>query len=207
MQKVIAAGTRHVAAGCAAAGAHLVHMSTDVLFDGEHAPYRETDPPSPITAYGNAKAEAEQAVTDLCAGATIIRTSLVYGFDPADPRTLWILDSVRQDRPVTLFTDEVRCPVWVDQLASALLELATVEREGIWHLAGPQPLTRYEFGERLVRFYGLDPAGITPGLSRESGLLRPRDCRLEVTKTQAELRSPLWGVDAVLRHIGSPRLD
>jgi dTDP-4-dehydrorhamnose reductase len=179
-------------------------MSTDVLFDGEHGPYSETDPPSPITAYGSAKAEAEQAVTDLCTDATIVRTSLVYGFDPPDPRTMWILDSVRQGQPITLFTDEVRCPVWVDQLAGALLELASGTKGGIWHLAGPQPLNRYAFGERLLRFHDLDPAGIRPGLSRQSEQLRPRDCRLDVAKARARLRSPLWGVDDVLRHIGQP---
>ena len=202
MQEVIVAGTGHVAAQCAAVGSHLLHLSTDALFDGEHGPYLETDPPSPITPYGKAKAAAEQSVADICPGATIVRTSLIYGFDPPDPRTVWVLDSVRQGQSITLFTDEVRCPVWVDQLASALLELAWTERGGMWHLAGPQPLTRYEFGERLVNLYGLDPAGITPGLSRESGQIRPRDCRLDPGKAQVQLRSPLWGVDRVLRHAG-----
>lgn len=205
MQAVIVDGTRHVAAAAAHAGAHLVHLSTDVLFDGEGGPYAEGDPPHPIMPYGRAKAIAEGVVNATCPEATIVRTSLIYGFRPPDPRTLWVTDSLRQGQPITLFTDEIRCPVWVDQLAAALLELAAGERGGIWHLAGPQAVSRYAFGERLARFYGLDPSGVTPGLSRDSGLLRPRDCRLDISKAQAELSSPLWGVDEVLAHPAAQR--
>lgn len=198
MEKVNVEGTRHVAAAASAAGAQLVHLSSDMVFDGEHAPYRENDPATPITPYGRAKAAAEQIAGDLCPGAAIVRTSLIYGFDPPDPRTVWVTTSLRERQPITLFTDEVRCPVWVKQLAVALLELAEGRREGIWHLAGTQPLTRYEIGERLARAYGLEPAGITPGLSRESGLIRPRDLTLDVNKAEKELQSPLWGMDRVL---------
>lgn len=198
MQEVIVNGTHHVAAGAAAVGARLVHTSTDVVFDGERAPYTEGDPANPITPYGRAKAAAEQIVAGLCPAAAIVRTSLVYSLNPADPRTVWVVESVRQGQPITLFTDEIRCPVWLEQLAAALLELAAGDEGGVWHLAGPQALSRYQFGERLVRACGLDPAGITPGLSRESGQLRPRDCTLDVDKAQALLHSPLWGVDEVL---------
>jgi dTDP-4-dehydrorhamnose reductase len=203
MQSTIVAGTKNVATAVAAVGAGLIHLSTDVIFDGEHAPYAESDPPHPITPYGRAKAQAEGAVAGLCPETAIVRTSLIYGFDPPDPRTRWVIDSVRYGWPITLFTDELRCPVWVEQLAAALLELAAGEPAdiaGVWHIAGPQPLTRYEFGERLARAYGLDPAGITPGLSRESGQLRPRNVVLDVSRAQARLTAPLWSVDQVLAH-------
>ena len=205
MQSVIVDGTRHVASAAARTGARLVHLSTDVLFDGEAGPYAEGDPPNPVTPYGQAKAAAEQIVAEHCPQASIVRTSLIYGFEPLDPRTLWVVDSVRQRQPITLFADELRCPVWVEQLAVALLELASGEHSGIWHLAGPQSLSRYDFGQRLARFYGLDPAGITSGLSRDSGLHRPRDCRLDTSKAQAELALPLWGVDEVLAHVSGRR--
>ena len=201
MRSVIVEGTRHVATAAATVGARLVAMSSDVIFDGENGPYCEPDPPSPVTPYGRAKAEAERIVARLCPEAAIARTSLIYGFDPPDPRTLWVADSLRNGQPITLFTDELRCPVWVEQLAAALLELAGGEGgdySGIWHLAGAQALSRYEFGVRLAHAYGLGSAGITPGLSRDSGTVRPRDCRLEISRAQARLRSQLWGVDEVL---------
>ena len=200
MHPVIVEGTRHVAAAACAVGARLVAMSTDVLFDGEHGPYGEADPPNPVTAYGQAKAEAERIVAELCPQAAIVRTSLIYGFNPPDPRTRWVVDSLRDGQPITLYTDELRCPVWAEQLAAALLEMAGMEEDlgGIWHLAGAQALSRYEFGVRLARAYCLDPAGITAGQSRDSGAVRPRDCRLEAGKARTRLRSPLWGVDKVL---------
>lgn len=201
MQAVIVEGTRHVVAAAAAIGARLIHLSTDALFDGEHAPYVESDLPRPITPYGRAKAAAEQAVAETYPAAAIVRTSLIYGFDPIDPRTAWVVNSLHQAKPITLYTDEMRCPVWVAQLAMALLELAKGEQHGIWHLAGPQPLSRYEFGEKLARVYNLDPTGITAGLSRESGQIRPRNCTLDVEKAQRRLRSPFWGVDEVLARV------
>jgi dTDP-4-dehydrorhamnose reductase len=201
MEAVVVEGTRHLANACASAGAHLIHLSTDVVFDGEGAPYTEDDPLSPLHAYGRAKAAAEEIVADLCPDAVIVRTSLIYGFEPLDPRTRWVVDSIRTGELITLFVDELRCPVWVEQLAAALLELAARREAGIWHVAGPQPLSRYEFGERLAGFFGVDPAEITPGVSRASGLLRPRDCRLDVRKALTRLQSPLWSVDETLAHL------
>ncbi|HNS52396.1 MAG TPA: SDR family oxidoreductase [Anaerolineae bacterium] len=205
MQAVIVEGTRNVALASADVGAYFIHMSTDMVFDGEHAPYVPEDMPKPVTPYGQAKARAEEIVAALLPTAAIVRTSLIYGFSPPDPRTLWVLDSVRGRHPITLFTDEVRCPVWVEQLAAALLELTRREMPGTWHLAGPQAIDRYSFGVRLARAFGLDPAEIKPGLSRESGLVRPRDLTLYVEPGAARLSAPLWGVDSVLSRLGKVR--
>ncbi len=201
MQSVIVEGTRNLVLAAAANGAYMVHMSTDMVFDGERAPYSPGDLPQPITPYGRAKAEAEQIVASTLPRAAMVRTSLIYGFAPPDPRTAWVLDSLRRRMPITLFTDEVRSPVWVEQLSAALLELAERELPGIWHLAGPEPVDRYGFGVRLARALGQDPTGITAGLSRNSGLVRPRDLTLDVASSQAALRAPLWGVEQVLAQL------
>jgi dTDP-4-dehydrorhamnose reductase len=201
MQDVIIEGTRRIAEAAAACGSRLFHLSSDMVFDGERAPYFPGDPPRPITPYGRAKAEAERVVAREVPRAAIVRTSLIYGLDPVDPRTLWVLNSLRERSPITLFTDEIRCPVWVEQLAAALLELARGDHPGVWHVAGPQPMSRYAFGERLARAFGLDASGITPGLSQASGLVRPCDLTLDIESSRAGLRSPLWGVDQVLATI------
>lgn len=198
MQSVIVQGTRNVALAAAAVGAYMIHMSTDMVFDGEHAPYSPGDPPQPITVYGRAKAQAEQSVARLLSTAAIVRTSLIYGFAPPDPRTTWVLDSLRKRMPITLFTDEVRSPIWVEQLSAALLELAAGALPGIWHVAGSAPIDRYEFGLRLARAFGEDPSGITAGLSHDSGTVRPRNLTLSVDTSLACLRTPLWSVDQVL---------
>ena len=196
-------GTRHVAQAAATIGARLVHLSTDVVFDGERAPYREADPPHPITAYGRSKAQAEEAVRRASAQALIVRTSLIYGRAAEEPgqdrQTRWILSSLRAGEPLRLFTDELRCPIWIETLVSALLDVAETSETGVLHIAGAQALSRYEFGARIARFHGLDPTPIIPTSSRASGLQRPLDCTLDISRAQARLATPLLGVDEVLR--------
>jgi dTDP-4-dehydrorhamnose reductase len=201
-----AAGTRHVARAAAELGVRLIHISTDVVFDGQSRPtnqgrgnYVEEDPPTPITPYGRSKALAEQEVRASGAEAVIVRTSLIYGWRPHIGRnTRWIVEDLKAGKPVRLYTDELRCPVWVESLAAAVVELAGMEYTGILHAAGAQILSRYEFGVRLLRFHGLDPSPIIPTRSRESGLRRPLDCTLDCSRARALLRTPLPGVDEVL---------
>ena len=139
MMAVNGDGTRNVARAAAHIQARLIHLSSDVIFDGEHAPHDETAAPAPTTPYAESKARAEYAVREECPHALIVRTSLIYGFDPPDPSTRQILNG---DMP-HLFTDEYRCPIFVDDLADALLELASAassldaEHRGT---AAPQPL-------------------------------------------------------------------
>ena len=95
-------GTRNVARAAKQVDARLIHLSSDVIFDGAHAPYTEDDAPAPITPYGESKARAEQVVLAEHATSMIVRTSLVYGFDPMDPRTRQTIDG---EMP-RLFTDE-----------------------------------------------------------------------------------------------------
>ncbi|MDY7040305.1 MAG: SDR family oxidoreductase [Chloroflexota bacterium] len=198
MQQVIVRGTRHVARAVRKAGARLIHLSTDVLFDGEKGHYTEDDSPSPITPYGWAKAAAEAIVAAEAPDAVIVRTSLITGFDPLDRHTRWVLDSLREGREIRLFTDEFRCPVWVITLGRALLELATLDYRGVLHVAGDQVLSRYELGVKVARFFGLDPAGLTPALAADSGLIRPLDCTLDLRLAQRLLCTPLLGLDEVL---------
>lgn len=185
MDDVIIGGTENVARAATQVGARLVHLSTDVAFDGEESWYQEDDPLRPVHAYGRAKAAAEKVVAAIGRDYVIVRTSLITGFVPPDPRTAWVLDSIRQRQPITLFTDEFRCPIWVYDLAEACLQLAESSYTGILHVAGPEALSRYELGVLLARLRGLDPAdGITHGLLAKSGLSRPRDCTLDINRAR-----------------------
>jgi dTDP-4-dehydrorhamnose reductase len=170
-----------------------------VVFDGERGNYVEEDVPAPITPYGYSKALAEEEVRVSGAEATIVRTSLIYGWRPRlDRQTRWVVDSLNVGPPVRLFTDEMRCPIWVESLAAAVVELAGSEYTGVLHVAGAQALSRYELGVRLARFHGLDPAPLIAARSRESGLRRPLDCTLDCSRARALLRTPLPGVDEIL---------
>jgi len=210
-------GTQNVAEAARALGARLIHVSTDVLFNGQKGNYVEEDPPSPITPYGRSKAMAEREIEASGTQSIIVRTSLIYGpsasareqldreasWEAWDRQTRWVVGDLREGQPVRLFTDEMRCPIWVGSLASALLELAgrpglTAGRTAVLHVAGSQPLSRYAFGVRLASFHGADPTGIVPALSQESGLDRPLDCTLDCSRARRLLEQPLPGVDEAL---------
>jgi dTDP-4-dehydrorhamnose reductase len=197
-EAVNADGSRNVACAAASVGARLIHLSSDVIFDGQRGSYVEGDPPNPITAYGRSKALAEEQVRASGAEAVIVRTSLIYGWRPTVARSAqWMIDDLRAGKPVRLFADEVRCPILVESLAAAVVELADLRYTGILHVAGAQPLSRYEFGVRLLRFHGIDPSAVIPTPSPKDKL-RPLDCTLDCSRARALLQTPLPGVDEVL---------
>jgi len=200
---ITAEGAGNVARAAAALGLRLVHMSSDVIFDGERAgAYTEADGPSPISPYGEAKARAEALVAAAHPGAAIVRTSLIYGFDPIDRQTHFALEVARGERADRLFRDEFRCPIFVDDLAAGLLELVARDYAGVLHMAGAEVVSRYAIGQLMAQAFGLDPAGIAAGLSAESPVPRPRNCVLDSSRAQSMLRTRLRGLREVLHDLG-----
>ncbi len=194
--RVSADGAAILAAEAAAVGARLVHVSTDALHAGRPTPYTEHDAPTPITLYGAAKAAAETAVTAIDQSAVIVRTSLIYGTDDGKQESM-VLGMLDGGRPGVLFTDEIRCPVHVADLAAALLELADSRFAGLLNVAGPEAVSRAGFGQLIARAHGLDEASLPIGLSREAGLgPRPLDVRLDTSLAQSILRTRLRPVSA-----------
>jgi dTDP-4-dehydrorhamnose reductase len=179
-------GAVNVAA--AAAGARLVHLSTDVVFDGEKgAPYVEEDEATPLTDYGRAKADAERAVLAEHPGALVVRTSLIYGGARPGPQ-----ERLAADPDATFFTDEVRCPIQVGDLADALIELAATDLSGVLHVAGADRLSRHEFAELLAG------RAVRAASTADAGVVRPRDCSLAIDRARGLLRTRLRGAREVL---------
>jgi dTDP-4-dehydrorhamnose reductase len=189
-------GGRHVAEAAAAVGARCIVLSTDLVFDGRRGNYAEDDPPHPIMAYGQAKANMERALLAMGTDLAIVRTSLILTLEPMGKHVAWIVDAPRRGERRDLFTDELRCPIWSDQLAAALLELAILDYRGLLHVAGPEVSHRYALGLALADYFGLDPSFITPALSAESGLNRPLDCTLDCGRAYRLLKTPIHGVSA-----------
>jgi dTDP-4-dehydrorhamnose reductase len=185
-------GAAHVALAAAAAGARLVHVSSDAVFSGAAHGYDEACLPDPVTPYGAAKAAAETAVKCVIPAAVIARTSLIIGDgDSKHERLVHALASGAEAG--VLYTDDVKCPVHVTDLASALLELASSPYAGVHHVAGPDAVSRYELGRLIAGRDGLDPAGLRAGLRAETGPPAPLDVRLDSSRTQARLTTRLRG--------------
>jgi dTDP-4-dehydrorhamnose reductase len=190
-------GAIYVAQAARTVGARLVHLSSDAIFSGKSGLYDEKADPEPITVYGAAKAAAETAVRVIAPAAAIVRTSLIIGDEPYK-HVQMVLDMADGKRDDALFTDEIRCPVAVDDLAAALLELADNDYSGILNVAGADALSRYELGVLIARRWGRDPARLRSGSTSASGLRRPTDVRLDIRKAQQVLRTPLRGARTFL---------
>ena len=192
-------GSEHVAAAAAAQGARLVHLSTDVVFDGRGgAPYREDAAPTPITTYGRHKAEAEARVRAAHPDPVVVRTSLIYGGVPPSRHEQMALDAAAGVTALGFYTDELRCPVCVDDLARALLELAGSAFTGTLHVAGADAVSRWEFASLVT-----GSADLPRALSADRPDPRPLDCRLDLTRSSRVLKTPPRGVRQVFRERGA----
>ncbi|MEU5662010.1 SDR family oxidoreductase [Streptomyces longwoodensis] len=189
--KVTAEGPIRLAMAAAQHDSRLVHVSSDAVFSGlGRVHYNEACDPDPLTPYGAAKAAAETGVRLLYPTAVIARTSLIIGgTGSAHVRIVHDLAAGRRDG--ALFTDDIRCPVHVTDLAAGLLELAATDAHGVHHLAGAHAVTRYELGLLIARRDGLDPSRLAQGLRADTTLPGALDVRLDSRRTQRKLRTTL----------------
>lgn len=195
---VNADGSGHVARAAAAAGARLVHVSSDAIFDGALGrPLREEDVVAPVTPYGATKAEAEARVALAAPDAVLVRTSLIYAGPPAEPtaQERTPLAVARGESDMVFYSDEIRSAVQIDDLAAALLELATLDWAGPLNVAGADAVSRLELARLIVAARGLDPDRLRGAPAPPA---RPRDCALDIARAQALLSTPLRGARAVL---------
>ena len=183
-------------------GARFVHVSSDVVFPGRSdRPYREDDEPAPVHDYGRAKLRAEQMVVAAHRAPLIIRTSLIYGGAVDGPQERMVRGALAGDE-VWFFTDEVRNPIEVDVLASAILELVGVGHHGVLHVAGADAIDRLTFAKLLATAIGPPtatamatgtPTGADASVLRgrprlETAGPRPGNLALDCTKARALLR-------------------
>ena len=195
MAAVIRQGAGNVMWAARELNARLIHLSTDSIFAGNAAPYDETAVPTPVNAYGRAKADAE-AIVQQHANSVIVRTSLIYGLAQMDHGTRWMAEALAKGEPITLFSNQIRNPIWVNSLCAAILELAETSFTGILNVAGQQVLSRAEFALKLLDYWQIQPRD-TLTVAPSDGRW-PLNCELDLALGTAVLKTPLPGVDAVL---------
>ncbi|MER0477299.1 sugar nucleotide-binding protein [Streptomyces sp. Edi2] len=195
---VTATGPIQLAMLAARRGARMVQVSSDAVFSGASVDYKETALPDPVTPYGAAKAAAETGVLAVYPEAVVARTSLIIGYGRSEHERL-VHDLASGAVDGALYTDDVRCPVHVTDLAAALLELALSDAAGIHHLAGADALSRHELGVLIAERDGLDPARLPASLRADSALPGAIDVRLRSQATQRQLNTVLRGAREFLR--------
>jgi len=194
-REVNVAGARNVARAAADVGAGLVHVSTDLVFDGALGrPYTEDDEARPIMEYGRQKLAGEEAVREALPSALVVRTSLIYGGEEPSRHERVVLDKA----DARFFSDELRSPAQVGDLAAALLTLAASDASGVLHVAGADGVSRYEFARLVAAAACRDPDALASALAAEHPDPRPIDCRLDSSRARARARIELRGVREVL---------
>jgi dTDP-4-dehydrorhamnose reductase len=171
-------------------------MSTDIVFSGTLGrPLTEDDEPDPAIDYGRAKLRAEVEVATRCPSAAILRTSLIVGDVDSPPGPQ---ERLVQDPSITFFTDELRSPVVVTDLAKAVLEIARGDFAGVLHVAGADGVDRLTLAQLVTAARGGDPAALKSGLLGERAATRPADCRLDSSRCRELLAWAPRGVHEAL---------
>lgn len=203
-QKLNAEIPGQLAAAAKGWGVPFVHISTDAVFDGVKGDFRETNPTGPLSIYGRAKLAGEQAVQSANPDAIIART-VFYGWSLSGKRSLaeFFFNQLRAGEPMKGFTDTVFCPLYVEDLAQALLEMLEKRLSGVYHVVSPEHLSKYDFGVRIAQQFGLNPDLIEPVQAEKENRIVPRSLNLTLNteKLQKALGHALPGVGAGLTRL------
>ena len=208
---VNALGTRHIAEAAAGAGAHLVYVSTDYVFDGtSDRPYVEWDQPNPRSVYGRSKLGGELEVHDVAGpSATIVRTAWVSGAHGANMvKTVLRLAQSNPDGPLRFVNDQHGCPTFTADLAQAVVRLALDRRPGTFHVTNQGETTWYGFARATLEAAGSDPNQVEPiatsDLDPPRPAPRPANSRLDNAALRLSGLSmlPVW-TDSLARLVAA----
>lgn len=203
---------KNVIAACEKTGAHLIHLSTDFIFDGKDGPYKETDAPNPISIYGQSKLDAENLVMRASCPWTIVRTVLVYGIAPGLSRSniiLWVKSNLEQGKEIQVVDDQFRTPTLAEDLAEACLLIAEKKATGIFNISGKDFLTPYEMAIQTADFFHLNKSLIKRADSStfSQPAKRPPRTGFDISKAREILgyqpRSFQEGIEILSRQIPS----
>ena len=138
--------------------AHLIHVSTDYVFDGKNGPYDEMAKPSPLGYYGKTKLASENTVRSAEIHHTIVRTNVLYGSGIGVKANfaLWIINSLKAGKHISVVDDQFGNPTFVGDLAMAMMKAFELNREGIFHIGGGNQLSRYDFALQAAEVFNLD---------------------------------------------------
>jgi dTDP-4-dehydrorhamnose reductase len=157
-------GAAQVAWLCAQHQARLVFLSSEYVFGGTRGNYREDDAPDPNTHYGRNKLEAELAIARAASAWSVIRTSFVYGWPLIGRQNVatGIIDRLKRGDRFDGHTDTYRTPIYVEHLTTGIMRLVADYHPGIYHIAGEDWLSMYQFARLVAEVFDLESSLVTP---------------------------------------------
>ena len=156
---------KNLIAACEKYRIHLIHLSTDFIFDGEAGPYSEDAEPHPLSYYGLTKLEAEKLIQSSNCSWTILRTIIVYGIVRDLSRSnivLWAKDALEKGKVINVVNDQWRMPTLAEDLAACCILAAKKKATGIYNASGKDMMSILEIVEQVADYWKLDRSLINP---------------------------------------------
>ncbi len=184
----------------------LVQISTDYVFSGENAPYSEESKPNPVNYYGQTKLEAEKIILEAyklrkLEHFLICRTTILYGLTKPFHRGNFFINTyktLKEHQNVVASTSNITCPTHVKDLALCLKFLIKNNKSGIYHTAGPESVSRFEFAKKITQIFGFDPSNIIPSKYHTQKAQRPKNSTLDTSKLKKVLPFKMKKIEEAL---------
>ena len=185
---------RYLAEMCKKYDIHLVHLSTDFVFNGEKGYYKEEDDPDPVNYYGLSKLRSEQIIQESGIHHTIIRTILVFGITETlkSNIVLWVVNNLKENKPINVVTDQLRMPTFADDLAKACIFAAENRVEGLFHVSTNRLISIYEIARMVAKSFDLNENLISPVPTSRltQPARRPLKTGFDISKAISRLKLP-----------------
>ncbi|MCP4368876.1 MAG: NAD(P)-dependent oxidoreductase [Deltaproteobacteria bacterium] len=173
-------GARNIAQACKVFGSKLVYISSSYIFDGTTGMYDENASPCPVNQLGRSKVAGEEHVIQNCSDAIIVRFSISYGYNGPNSNN-GFFDRLIEQKRLIVDDSEIRQPPLIDDVAKAVFFLVEKGHQGIFHMGGPNAMTKYEMAKRLESIIRSTTL-LSPGRSQDQITPRPFDVTLDCSK-------------------------
>lgn len=184
-------GIEYIAEVSRVIDSHIIHISTDYIFDGKKGPYSERDKPNPLGYYARTKLASENVLHISGTYNTILRTNVLYGIahNSRPDYVRWVVNSLRGGQKIRIVTDQINNPTFIDDLIQAISKVIEYKKYGIFNVGGEEFLSRYDFTIKIADFFNLDKSLITPITTEELHQPSPRPLKsgLIILKAQTQL--------------------
>lgn len=173
--------------------AHFQLLSTDFIFDGEQGNYKENDLPNPLSVYAKSKVDAEQILlNDGYSNYSIVRTIIVYGIGNNLSRTnivCWAKEALTNGQEMRIIDDQFRAPTWADDLAWACIRICELNKNGVFHISGPETISIFDIVQRVAKHFGLSTKTLfrTDSSTLNQPAKRPPRTGFDLSKSRNEL--------------------
>lgn len=180
--KVNVLGTKTIVKLCKKYKSYMIYLSTDYVFDGRKGNYTEDDTANPINYFGQTKLMVEKLILlEYPNNSLIVRTGGVYGYRGRKNSNLdlWLIEKLKNKEIINVFSDIYNTPTYIGDISEALIRCIKHIIVGLYHLCGPQRISRYDLVKSMATFLGYDGNIIQPVISNSFELVdRPKDVSL-----------------------------